>query len=86
MMKQKQKRHASPIGSVYGDVDDAARNPLSSSCDEEPFRRVRRDRRQPSSSDDFRVKILEFEGKLDPDEFLEWMYTIECIFKYTKVL
>ena len=39
----------------------------------------------PKNSSDFRVKILKFKGKLDRNEFLEWMYTIERIFEYKEV-
>jgi len=28
---------------------------------------------------------LEFEGKLDPDDFLEWMQTVERIFEYKEI-
>jgi len=31
----------------------------------------------PQNSNDFKVKILEFEGKLDRDEFMEWLHTVE---------
>ena len=34
---------------------------------------------------DFRVEILEFQGKLDPDEFLKWIYIVKRIFKYKDV-
>ena len=28
---------------------------------------------------------MEFKGKLDPDEFLEWMQTVERIFEYEEI-
>jgi len=31
----------------------------------------------PQNSNDFKVEIPEFEGKRDPDEFLEWLHTVE---------
>jgi len=31
------------------------------------------------------VEILQFQGKLDPDEFLEWRHTVERIFQYKHV-
>ena len=41
----------------------------------------------PSSDfNDFKVDILEFEGKLDPNEFLEWMQTVKRIFEYKEIL
>jgi len=41
-MNQKQKMHASPIGSPHNEEDEAVSNPLGSSSDEKPFRMVRR--------------------------------------------
>jgi len=38
-----------------------------------------------SNSDDFRVEIPEFEGKLNPDGLLDWLYTVEQIFEYMEV-
>jgi len=40
----------------------------------------------PSNSNNFGVDIPQFEGKLNPDEFLEWLHTVERIFKYKEVL
>ena len=68
-MKQKQKTFESPTGSVYG--DEEASNLIIFSGEDEPPRRTRGARRTPNNSNDFRVKILKFEGKLDPDEFLD---------------
>ncbi|KAI4330291.1 hypothetical protein MLD38_028591 [Melastoma candidum] len=31
------------------------------------------------------VQILEFEGYLDPEEFIDWMHTVERIFDYEEV-
>ena len=45
-------------------------------------------KRQPlsnSNSNDFRIELPEFEGKLDPDEFLDWLQTVERIFDYKEV-
>lgn len=33
-------------------------------------------------SNDIKVEIPEYDGKLDPDEFVEWMRTVECSFDY----
>ena len=54
-----------------------------SPTEDETFRRPRRGRRQ--STTEFKVDIPEFEGKLDPDDFLEWMQTVERIFEYKDV-
>jgi len=34
---------------------------------------------------DFKVEILEFEGRLDPDEFLEWLQTVKRVFEYKDI-
>jgi len=44
---------------------------VSSSSEAEPLRRFREARIAPHNSNDFKVEIPEFEGKLYPDEFLE---------------
>jgi len=44
---------------------------LDSSSDEEPLRRPRPEPRMQANSNDFRVEIPEYEGKLDPEEFLD---------------
>ena len=34
-----------------------------------------------TNSSDFRVDIPELEGKLDPEEFLDWLSTVESVTK-----
>ena len=46
----------------------------SSNEDESP-RFPRKEPRQPNNFNDFKVDIPEFEGRLDPDDFLEWIQT-----------
>ncbi|VFQ90321.1 unnamed protein product [Cuscuta campestris] len=41
---------------------------------------------QEKSSTDFKVEIPTFDGKDDPDDFIEWLETIERVFDYTEVL
>ena len=53
--------------------------------DEEPRRTPCREWRPPTNSNDFRVELPGFEEKLDPDEFLEWLHTVERIFDYKEV-
>lgn len=64
-----QKAVEIPIASVHD--EDEASNVNSSSNEEEPLRRVRGARRTSQNSNDFKVEIPEFHGKLDPNEFLE---------------
>ena len=49
---------------------------------DKPFRRTRREQRPHTNSNDLRTNILELEGKLDPNEFLEQMHTVKRIFEY----
>jgi len=82
-MKQKQKALKRPTAAVLD--DEEASNLMSSSSEGEPLRRFRGARRMPKNSNDFKVEILEFEGKLDPDEFLEWLYPIKRVFDYKEI-
>jgi len=34
---------------------------------------------------DFKVEILQFESQLNPDEFIDWMNTVERVFEYKDV-
>ena len=46
---------------------------------------TRPESRFQANSSDFKVEIPEFEGKLDPEEFLDWMHTVERVFEYKDV-
>ena len=50
------------------------------------MRMTRPDLQIQASSSDFKVEILEFEGKLDPEEFLDWLHTVERVFEYKDIL
>jgi len=66
------------------DREDEESNPFASSNDEgRP--RARRNQRNSQPSLDSKVEIPEFEGRLDPDEFLEWLQTVESVFEYKDV-
>jgi len=48
---------------------------------------LRKERRNQPNLNDFRIKNLKFEARLDPNEFLEWLHIIENeIVKGTKVM
>ena len=49
------------------------------------MRRTRREQRPRANSSDFSVEIPEFEGKLDLDEFLEWMHMVKKVLEYKEV-
>jgi len=66
------------------DREEGDRNPFASSNDEgRP--KARRNKRSSHPSSDFKVEILEFEGQLNPDEFIEWMNTVERVLEYKDV-
>ncbi|MCH93189.1 putative gag-pol polyprotein/retrotransposon, partial [Trifolium medium] len=56
----------------------------TSSSDSSSTRRRRLPQRS-SRSDDIRVEIPDFEGKLQPDEFVDWFQTVERVFEYKEV-
>ena len=66
-MKQKQKtsRAQYTIGTDYGREEDAS-NALSFFEEDVPFERTRRRTRPTFNSNEFKVEIPEFQGKLDP--------------------
>jgi len=59
---------------------------IDSSSEDEPLRMARPEPRFQANTNDFKVEILEFEGKLDPEEFLGWLHTVEYVFEYKYVL
>jgi len=68
----------SPTGSNPNELSEEAEVQHSEYEEEvEPRRTPRREWCAPSNFIDFRVDIPEFEGKLDPDEFLKWLHTVE---------
>jgi len=42
---------------------------------------IREKPRFQASSNEFKVEVPEFKGKLDPEEFLYWLHTIERVFE-----
>ncbi|EOY08446.1 Gag-pol polyprotein-like protein [Theobroma cacao] len=68
--------------SLFGSSDEENDTNLfhqnSSSNEEVPIRRLR-----TAAARDLGIKvnILEFEGRLHPDDFLDWLYTVEKVFE-----
>ena len=58
---------------------------MSSSSGKETPRRFKRERSPSNNYNEFRVEIPEYDGKLDPDEFLEWLNTVERTFEYKEI-
>jgi len=61
--------------------DDGVPHSGGSSSEGDSPRYPRRGRRQAPNSNDFKVDIPEFEGKLNPDDFVEWLQTAEKDFR-----
>jgi len=58
---------------------------LDSSSEDEPLRMTRQDSRNQASANDFKIEIPEYEGKLDPEDFLDWLHTVERVFEYKDI-
>ena len=85
-MKQKQRDLESPMGSNPDELSEEVESQHSEYEGEaEPRRTPQREWRAPSNSKNLRVDISEFEGMLDPHEFLEWLHTVKRIFEYNDV-
>jgi len=84
-LKQKQKMNEEPIYSNPRRQEQVFSYTLDSSSDEEPLRMPELEPRMQFNSNDFRVEIPEYEGKLDPEEFLDWLHMMERVFEYKDV-
>jgi len=56
-----------------------------SPSEEDSPRHPRRERRPASNSNDLKINIFEFEGKLDSDDFVERLQTVERIFESKEI-
>ena len=84
-LKQKIRNLESPSGSNHEDLSEAE-SQHSVNEEEDPRTRARARRSTFNfNSNEFRVDIPEFEGKLDPEEFLDWLNTVERVFDYKDV-
>ncbi|XP_022019990.1 uncharacterized protein LOC110920060 [Helianthus annuus] len=61
------------------DDDDDDSDTYSTAGDYNPYGRRHRDTHHRS---DIKVDIPEYDGRLDPDEFVEWLRTVERVFDY----
>ena len=85
-LKQKQQVSEEPFQSDPKRQKQVSSHTLDSSNKDEPLRMARPKPWIQANTNDFKVKILEYEGKLDPGEFLDWLHTIERVFEYKDVL
>ena len=87
MRERQSNLRGSPPSSDSSETEEALnpeRSPLSSTS--ESSRGTRRTPRRPREAHfDFKVDIPEFVGKLDPDEFLDWLQTVERVFDFKDI-
>jgi len=84
-MKQKQRMNEETLQSeprareqVYGhDVDSCSEEEMPRMARGEPWNQVK--------TNDFRVEVPEFEGKLDLEEFIDRLNTIERVFEHKDI-
>ena len=85
VLKQKQKLNEETLQSEPRMREQVFIHEVDSSSEEEPIDMGRGEPRFQANNNDFRVEVPEFEGKLDPKEFLDWLHTVERVFKYKDV-
>ena len=78
-LKQKQQANEEPLQSDSKRQEQVSNHTLDSSSEDEPLRMTRPDLRIQASTSDFKVEIPEFEGKLDLEDFLDWLHTVERV-------
>jgi hypothetical protein len=61
------------------------RSEVDTSSSDSSLTRRCRPHRKSSRNDDIRVEIPYFEGRLQPDEFVDWLQTVERVFEYKEV-
>ncbi|PWA72114.1 hypothetical protein CTI12_AA275430 [Artemisia annua] len=70
------------------DSNNVEENPFfhsSSSEEVEDYNYQNRGRRNQFREFDIKVNIPEFEGRMQPDEFLDWLHTVERVFDFKEV-
>jgi len=84
-LKQKQKLNKESLQSDPRRQEQVFSHSVNSSSENEPLRMARLEPRFQANTNDFKVQIPEFEGKLDPKEFLDWLHIVERVFEYEDV-
>ena len=79
-MKQNQQANEEPPQSDSKRQEQVFSHTLDSSSEVEPLRMTRPDPRIQANTNDFKVEIPKFEGKLDPEEFLDGLHTLVRVF------
>jgi len=81
-LKQKQKMNEETYQSKPRRPEHVLSRNFDSSSEDEPLRMTRAEPWMQANINDFKVEIPEFESKLDPKEYLDWLHTIKRVFEY----
>ena len=81
-MKQKQKMNEDTLQSEPRAHEEVFSHDIDASSEEEVPRMVRGEPQNQANNNDFRVEVPEFEGKLDPKKFIDWLHIVERLFEY----
>jgi len=84
-LKQKQKVNEEPIRCDPRRQEKVFIHNVGLSSKDEPLGIARPELRFQANIVDFKVEIPEFEGKLDLEEFLDWLHTVKRVFEYKDV-
>ena len=79
-LKQNQQGNEQPPQFDSKTQEQVFSHSLDSSSEGEPLRITRPNPRIQANTNDFKVEILKFEGKLDPEEFFQWLHTVVRVF------
>jgi len=84
-IKQKQGMGEETLQSEPRACEQVHSHDVDSSSEEEMPRMTRGESQNHANTNDFRIKVPEFEGKLDPEEFIDWLNTVERVFEYKDI-
>jgi len=80
-MKQKQRMNEETFQSEPRTHEQVHSHDVDSLSEEEMPRMARGEPRFQERANDFEVEFPEFEDKLDPEEFINWLHTVERVFE-----
>ena len=83
--KQQQQASEESIHSRSQRQEQVFSHTLDSSSEDEPLRMTRQNPQFQASSNDFKIEEQKFEGKLDPEDFLDWLHIVERMFEYKDI-
>jgi len=85
VLKQKQNLNEETLQSEPREHEQVHSHDVDTSSEEEVPRLARREQRFQANTNDFRVEVLEFKGKLDPEESIHWLHTVERTFEHKDI-